>query len=339
MAATSKSWSSIADAQINPDSPIDTALMTSIRDDLVHLREWLGAGFTAGAVQDHNHDGVNSALVPIGPNYLRNGSFEDGTAGWTLTAYTGGTLAVSTSVYIHGKQSLAITSTVLANGGGNALSDEYTPCGKGLGVQIVGMIKASAANVSSLIEFIWYDNAKAQISASTAYSSSSTPTTFTRVYKTISPPTNAAYVRIKTTGGVPATGTGTGVIYIDGLTLSDYLLAIPGTIALHTNQFSETTGGSTAFSYLIPRTGTYSIDWSLSGQAGNTTQGQVYKNGVAYGTLYSFNATTTIYHIEDLYFEEGDTAEFKSSHNGGGGFSQTSGMTVRQGQTLTNIYP
>lgn len=63
MPAISKAWVSILDAAVDPDSPIDTALMTGLRDDLVHLREWLGAAYTAGATQNHTHDGTNSALV------------------------------------------------------------------------------------------------------------------------------------------------------------------------------------------------------------------------------------------------------------------------------------
>jgi hypothetical protein len=194
--------------------------MTGIRDDLVHLREWLGAGFTAGAVKDHNHDGVNSALVPIGPNYLRNGSFEDGLAGWSDTVYTGGTIAVSTSVHMDGAQSLAITSTVLANGGGDVVSDEYTPVTEGMSYALSCEIKASVANVSSKIELIWYDDAQAQVSTTAIYSASDTPTSIYRVGDSVVAPSTARWMRVKITGGVPATGSATGTIYFDGLKLN-----------------------------------------------------------------------------------------------------------------------
>ncbi|MEK6532111.1 MAG: hypothetical protein AABZ23_06445 [Deltaproteobacteria bacterium] len=58
MAAPSKSYTLIADSSIDADSPIDVTLMTRIRDNLIHLEEWLGNGYTAA--QDHDHDGVNS---------------------------------------------------------------------------------------------------------------------------------------------------------------------------------------------------------------------------------------------------------------------------------------
>lgn len=63
MTAISKAFVVIADSAVDPDSPIDAALMTGLRDNDVHLREWVGASYTGAAVQDHNHDGVNSAAI------------------------------------------------------------------------------------------------------------------------------------------------------------------------------------------------------------------------------------------------------------------------------------
>ena len=63
MTAISKAWVAIADGAVDPDSPIDSTLMTGLRDNDIHLREWIGASYEAGAVQDHNHDGVNSAPI------------------------------------------------------------------------------------------------------------------------------------------------------------------------------------------------------------------------------------------------------------------------------------
>ena len=61
MPVPSKNWTNIADSQVDAESPLDTTLLTSIRDDLVHLKEWLGLSYTA--VQNHDHDGVNSKEV------------------------------------------------------------------------------------------------------------------------------------------------------------------------------------------------------------------------------------------------------------------------------------
>lgn len=65
MTAITKAWVTIADGACDPDSPIDAALMTGYRDIGIHLREWIGASYYAGAVQNHNHDGLNSANVVL----------------------------------------------------------------------------------------------------------------------------------------------------------------------------------------------------------------------------------------------------------------------------------
>jgi hypothetical protein len=221
MAAITKAFTAIADAAIDPDSPITTGLMTALRDNAIHLREWLGASYYAGAVQDHDHDGVNSARIEIGPNLLRNGSFESGTSSWTLTAYTGGSYAVSTSQRAHGAQSMAFTSTVLANGGGEAVSAAHIPIGGGDTLGWKAWVWASTANVSSKVEAIWYDEAMSQITAMPLYSVTNTPTVATRQKGTVEAPAAARYVRLRVVGGVPATGSATGTVYVDGVQLTD----------------------------------------------------------------------------------------------------------------------
>lgn len=64
MAAPTYSWNSITAGQTDADSPLDTTLMEGIRQNLIHLEEWLGDGFTAAV--DHDHDGVNSKTVVLG---------------------------------------------------------------------------------------------------------------------------------------------------------------------------------------------------------------------------------------------------------------------------------
>jgi hypothetical protein len=63
MAAPTKDWVSIADGQVDADSPLDTTLLTAIRDDLVHLREWLADPASYSAAISHDHDGANSKEV------------------------------------------------------------------------------------------------------------------------------------------------------------------------------------------------------------------------------------------------------------------------------------
>lgn len=61
MVAPSKNFTPIVDADIDPDSPLTTTLMTAYRDRDQHLKEWLGGSYTASV--DHSHNGVDSALI------------------------------------------------------------------------------------------------------------------------------------------------------------------------------------------------------------------------------------------------------------------------------------
>ncbi|MDJ0513090.1 MAG: hypothetical protein QNJ62_06570 [Methyloceanibacter sp.] len=63
MVAPSKNFTSIPDTSVDTDSPLTTTLMTQYRDNDIHLEEWLGKNYTAAV--DHDHDGVNSALITI----------------------------------------------------------------------------------------------------------------------------------------------------------------------------------------------------------------------------------------------------------------------------------
>lgn len=73
MPAPSKAWVPIADSQVDAESPLDTTLMTGIRDNLVHLKEWIGDSFTSA--KNHDHNGVNSAYTNISINVVR--TFDD----------------------------------------------------------------------------------------------------------------------------------------------------------------------------------------------------------------------------------------------------------------------
>lgn len=219
MPAPTKSWTTIANTSIDADSPIDETLLTAIRDNQEHLEEWLGGSFTAAV--DHNHDGVNSAAIEIGPNLIRNGSFESGTTGWTVTAFTGGTAATNTSNDMDGATALGFTSTVLANGGGEALSSEFIACTGGGEVLVKWAQTASAANISSKVEVLWYDDAQSSISTTVLHTMTNTNTTAKQRQRIGIAPSTARYCKVKITGGIPATGSATGTVYFDGVKVTE----------------------------------------------------------------------------------------------------------------------
>lgn len=56
------SYTTIADGSIDPDSPIDTALMTAIRNNIHFCYEYIG-GQDFTPAEPHTHNGTNSALI------------------------------------------------------------------------------------------------------------------------------------------------------------------------------------------------------------------------------------------------------------------------------------
>lgn len=305
-------------ATTQPNKPVDTYLLTTMVDN----DNWLKA-----LLESHNHDGTATTLVPVGPNALRNGGFEQGTTGWTLSAYTGGTLATNATNEAEGAACLGITSTVLANGGGVALSDEYVPVRGGAAYSLVGGVKASAAGVSARMEIVWYDDAKAPISATTVYDTASAPTSYQAEGHggTVAAPSTAKFKRVRLTGGVPTVGASVGTVYFDGVLLTHVpLRAVAGSSTFTpwkvASPVSQTTAVFTEIlNAKIVLSGVYRITWSATFVAGNpTSRVRIYKNGVAFGVEHSFNNSGTYNASEDLEFAAGDTIQFFSKSDVGG---------------------
>lgn len=279
MTAIGKAFVVIADTAVDPDSPLDSALITGLRDNHIHLREWLGASYVGGAVQNHNHDGANSAAIEIGPNWLRNGNFENGTSGWTLTNYTGGTVATNTANETEGTTGLSITSTNAGNGGGNALSDEYIGVVAGQLRQVMMTIKASGATVPIKAEAIWYDDGKAQISATTLISTTTaSPITDRLLVRRVAAPATAKYLRVKLE--LPAAGAATGTVYFDGVVVGlpallggEQVFTASGTFsAVLGDVFVEVQGGGAGGLYVSASQGN-------GGSAGGYSAGPVITSG------------------------------------------------------------
>lgn len=314
----SKAWVDIADTAVDPDSPVDTVLMTGIRDCLVNLHEQMGADYYAGAKPNHIHDGIGSALIAVGPNLLRNGSFESDPVGaitaltsWTLTPYTGGSAAISNTA-AHGAQSLAITSTVLANGGGDVLSDEFIAVGENDYVPWQVMVWASVANVSGEVDVDWYDASKTLISTTPGYSSSNLPTTPTLQAGISQAPATAAYMKFRYIGGIPATGTAVGTVYFDGGYASvniDAPILVGGSYGSLQNGSNGNTSYSETLNWRVLKSGTYRVKFYLtcSTYGAASTYARIYKNGVAYGTARITGTAATF--TQDLYFNAGDTVQ------------------------------
>lgn len=314
----------IAGTAYDPDSPITADLMGS----LVGNEDWLKS-----LLESHQHSGADgTAAIEIGPNYVRNASFENGTTGYTVTAYTGGTVTTNTANDLDGATCLAITSTVLANGGGEVITTGYTAVAGGRPVIAGAALKSSGAGISAKVEVVWYDDAQAQISASTIYSTTGQRTAKQDVANLVVAPATARYYRLRAIGGVPASGSATGTIYFDGLfALAFNAVATPGateanpetylgnrTGTLADDGVYDTKTTSTSYvemgNWVFPIGGVYTFAFGLaspSGSGSTSAYGRIYINGVAAGAERSTtNTTGWADFTENLDIAPGDTVQF-----------------------------
>jgi hypothetical protein len=94
-------------------------------------------------------------------------------------------------------------------------------------------------------------------------------------------------------------------------------------------------GSATSADIYLPYSGVLRTKLSLTGLTGNVTSGRIYKNGVAFGTARSFNATGTTVYTEDLTFAAGDLVTVVISVNGGTAFSASSILQLGEGSPIT----
>lgn len=330
---TSENYSAITTGEVDADSPLDASLLGKIRAAIINLHERLGGSYDA-TIENHNHDGVNSALIEIGPNFVRNGSFESGTSGWTITQYTGGTVATNTANDMDGATALAFTSTSVANGGGDATSAGFMPVSGGRSYRASCMVKAGASNVSSKLEVIWYSDAQAQISATTVCSETSTPTTASIRGGTVVAPSNARYAKLKFTGCVPGVGSSTGTVYVDGIVLTFGAPPVEAGTAVLVDAGDATATTSASFvkvkEVAIHVEGRVRVTFDVAQTLGSQGDGQVYINGSPIGAVHVNNGTVpSVSASDDVSVTVGDLVQVYARRTSGSGDIAIKNMQIK----------
>lgn len=303
-------WTPKTSVSLTAGKPATTGIWNKIWDNTQYLYDLLFS---------HKHDGSDGTFnIPVGSNELRNGSFEQGTAGWTVTPYTGGIAEPNTSNSLSGATCLQFTSTALINGGGEAISNEYLPVTGGSAHSVSAAILAAAANLSAKIEILWYaTSGGSPISASTVYTSNNVPTSLETVGGSAIAPTAARFKRIKVTGHLPGSvaPVTTGTIYVDGVR-SNSRAEIDSAGDRYANVLSMNGANNTNYSYVevanmkMVRAGVFRFVFDSAFVAGNYTgYSRVYRNGAAAGVVKSWNMSAAQTISDDVEFSAGDTAQ------------------------------
>lgn len=161
---------------------------------------------TADATEMYTQDGglVPSSTTESNDNRVTNGSAEidsdsDGIPdNWTSTPYTSGTNERVSSDQVHG--AWCFKSLDGGNGGGVWLHDNYIPVSENEEMGWDFELICSHVNVRNLVELLWYDKDKNQLTGGSASTTlydeaAANPTSWTRKYGTVTPPATAVYCR------------------------------------------------------------------------------------------------------------------------------------------------
>lgn len=329
MTAISVSFSPKVATDWDPQKPLTTTKLNQLYDNTEFVKQWLGQSYIGGAVQNHSHDGLDSALIPVGRNMIRNGSFESGSTNFDLVTGipSGATAQIITSA-LTGGNSLQMTSVNSAIGGGYIESVEFMPC---IGIVDVslGGFRGSVAGISSKLQIAWYSakNSASLISTSDVFSCASCSINTTNAQGSALVPVDAGgtptakYFRVRVYTNLPGVGVAGTVIY-DELSAAtrwtDYCL-VPGTTVLQTATVAGPVAASPikALEFKFAGAGTVSVNSILTSGSSTTNGIQVYKNGVAYGALRTGGSGFATNITEDLAFAPNDLIQLYAWSGGG----------------------
>jgi len=222
-------------ADIQVGKPIDQELMQLIKD---------------------NFDDLNTRLTSLVSGSVPNGSFEvdsdnDGIPdNWLAYSYSGGSFALETADHAHGAKCMKFVQTTSAGGG--YCDSDYVPCSTYGYVRVGAFLKASNAAMRNVLEILYYNSAKSYISTSTVYDSTANPTTWGEITRTVLPPANARFFKLRVFGGWPSAQTGTAYwdnIVADFSRLDNYFAQTSGTMTYAQSGTTLTVGSKTATPY------------------------------------------------------------------------------------------
>jgi hypothetical protein len=151
-----------------------------------------------------------------------NGSFESDENMWDVSDYASGSHAITTTAgeVVDGGKAIEVTQA--SSGGSNGGSivqthDDYLiPCAAGQGYYLGWYLKCSAANVSTSVEVLFYDEAGSYVSGMPLLTDTSTnPTSYAKKCRSFVVPASCMKMRVKFVLGVQ--GGNSGWFLLDGV--------------------------------------------------------------------------------------------------------------------------
>ena len=271
-----------------------------------------------------NQDFFAGQLGTLAAVQISNGSFEIASDAaqpnlpdnWELNRYPNGVFALDTTLPRHGGKIAKFTHpSGVGNGGGQLISDyfETTP-----DRDWRLWITFWATNAGVRIQFIvqYFDEAQASLGADeTLYNDNATnPTSATRKAYNLTVPATARYLKVKLVGGATDTDPGVSTdIYFDDVLLDNDHNFETGSIPFASALVEATTASTSLIKVkeiVIDRDGDISTTFDLKNSDSANSEGRIYVNGVAVGTLRAMLGTTYQTFTEDITgLEKGDLVQ------------------------------
>jgi len=228
-------FTSIPSADIQVGKPVRQSLMQLVKD---------------------NFDDLNTRMTSLTSGMIPNGSFEvdsdnDGIPdNWTRYLYSGGSMSIETTAPAHGAKAIKFTQTT--SSGGGYLESDYVPCSEYGYINIRAMHKSSVAGIDNCIQILYYTTTKAYISSAWVYDSTSNPTSWTEIIRTVLPVANARFCKIRVFGGYPSATTGSAWwdnVTVDFFRADNYFAQTSGSMAYPLTGTSLSVGSKTMTAY------------------------------------------------------------------------------------------
>ena len=238
---------------------------------LYKIRVETSAGVLVGSEVD-NVGETDSSIATDSDNLIVNASFETDTNGdltpdsWTSTLDSGATIARITTDARHGAACMKFTDT--GSGGGYITSTDFFECATSMTYAWALDLYSDGATVRNLARIYWYkrdQTASATASTDIYDNSTTTPTAWTRVNGTVTPPSDATYGKFRFYGS--ETSGATGVTYLDNVVVRENFGAYSSTTLTKTTNYTtvapdnndwievDTTAGNVIITYLSAVTG------------------------------------------------------------------------------------
>ena len=169
-------------------------------------------------------------------NLITNGSFEDGgsttPSNWTRSTPPALGTSTQDSDSAHGLYSWKFTSG--GNGAGNLITTDFFNVAVGRVFNVMWQMKSSVADVRNLVEVVWYDDADAELSASSLYDDSATnPTSWTTKSALATPVASAVRAKLRLTGCHSSDAT-SGSTWFDGVLVTESPSVVHTLVETHT---------------------------------------------------------------------------------------------------------